>query len=188
MLKINFIKSLKKSDCQIEGFHLHKYEKSGMIRYLPRENLSFQGYDWTNDVRFVRENDQEVVNFYEKKKLLRIKDNIDFIKKQQRTLHDYREYEYEYVHFILVGKVLVPRFDTDWTSKPTNEDLTGETRICHHMFYGYKIVKENGILHLEKSPLVDDLLEIKDEYPYFKEKYIEKVYFEDKQKQFKKKN
>ena len=110
-------------------------------------------------------------------------------------LHDYREYEYEYIHLLPAGKVVIPMTEYDWTSDPEDEDLTGETRICHHMFYAYKIVRAtDGHLYTKKSPLVDNLLEIRDEYPYITEDFIEKVYYEDtktdknKPKQYKKKN
>ena len=70
--------------------------------------------------------------------------------------------------------------ETEWTSEPSeldeDEELTGRTRDCQHMYYGYRVVKtQNGNFRLEKSELVNDILSIKDRYPYIKEKFIEVV-------------
>ena len=70
--------------------------------------------------------------------------------------------------------------ETEWTSDPTDIDdgeLTGNMRDCHHMYYGYRVTRnKNGKLRLERSPLVDDILTIKNEYPYIKEKFVDVVY------------
>ena len=54
-----------------------------------------------------------------------------------------------------------------WSSNPDGVELTGEERICHYVYYAYKVTKdENGNYRLEKSKPVDDLTQLPQEYKY----------------------
>lgn len=180
MVKMKLFNRFVDSDCQIFGFHLHKYKKGGLVRIIPCEKLSYQGYDWTSEVVYPGINTtRRLVQFITKNKLLRIDDNIEEIRRKRASLHDYKEYEYEDTNLMPVGKAIIPMPTTEWTDNPNGEDLTGNERICHHMYFGYRIFKNSdGTYSLDKSPLVDDLLSIKDEYPYFKEKYVKQVIYD----------
>ena len=52
-----------------------------------------------------------------------------------------------------------------------NQDgITGRRRLCHRVYQAYKVVEdEDGEYELVGSPLVDDIMTVKDEYPYFRE-------------------
>ena len=179
-LKLQLFGRFMKSDCKEQGFHLHRYQKSGLIRYIPRENLKYQGYYWTKYGKFANSFNRELFEFETKHKLLRISDNEEYIRELENSKHDYREYEYEYEAFYMAGKVPMWTTETEWTSDPKDIDdgeLTGNMRDCHHMYYGYRVTRnKNGKLRLERSPLVDDILTIKNEYPYIKEKFVDVVY------------
>ena len=184
----------KKSDCEIKGFHLHKYEKEGIIRYLPREELSYQGYNWTDNIVYVNEGEEDLYKFEQKKKLLKIKDNEDYLQSVVDSNHDFIEYRYAYtylmpiVHTMRSGKstitytTLIPMTHYSWTTDPNHSRLTGETRVCHHVYTAYKVEKnEKGKYVLVESPQVDDILTLKNEYPYFKEKFTTIIDLKDRQ-------
>lgn len=63
-----------------------------------------------------------------------------------------------------------------WHSNPYDSDNTGKTRLYHHRYYGYRIVYKDGKFKVEQSPLVDDIREIINEYPYFSENCVTTVY------------
>ena len=63
-----------------------------------------------------------------------------------------------------------------WTSDPNHSRLTGETRLCYHMYVAYKVEQdENGKYVLIPSPDVEDLTTVMDEYPYIKKTYVKIV-------------
>ena len=163
----------KKSDCQEKEYHLHKYEKGKIVRFLPREELNYQGYNWTEKVYFT---DPDFYEYADKNRLLEIGANKDYIAGVQNSQKDYYEYEYTFMTIMPMGKILMPITVTDWTTDPNYGGLTGNVRLCHPMHYAYKVEKdEKGKRRLVKSPLVEDILEIEDEYPMFREDFTEVV-------------
>ena len=59
-----------------------------------------------------------------------------------------------------------------WTSDSSKEDLTGEERICHYVYYGYKLTKnDKGDYELEKSEPVDSIAELPENYDYIEEDF-----------------
>ncbi len=163
----------KKSDCQEKEYHLHKYEKGNIVRFLPREELDYQGYHWTEKVYFT---DPDFYEYADKNRLLEIGANKDYIAGVQNSQKDYYEYEYTFMTIMPMGKILMPIPVTDWTTDPNYGGLTGNVRLCHPMHYAYKVEKdEKGKRRLVKSPLVEDILEIEDEYPMFRENFTEVV-------------
>ena len=172
----------KKSDCEINGYHLHRYEKAGIVRYLDEEELHYKGYDWTNNVVYIESKDQKLYDFEEKKGLIRIEDNVEYLQDLQESNTDYMEYRYAYTYlqpfpishstgkFTYTTFMYIPVTHYSWTTDPNHSRLTGQTRICHHVYTGYKVVEENGKYKVVESPQVDDIFSISEEYPYFKEK------------------
>lgn len=174
----------KKADCNIKPNHAHLYQsKTGYVRYIDKEYLKYEGYERHDDYVII-EGYEDLYKFLNKKDLLSISDNLDLIKQTQDSNHDYTEYRYKYTymqpiaHTRKVGKTTttyftyIPSTRYSWTSDPNHSRLTGETRVCHHMYVAYKIEKnEKGKYVLVESPKVDDLTAIMDEYPYIKKKY-----------------
>ena len=61
-------------------------------------------------------------------------------------------------------------FDTSpaWTTDPNHKNLTGRTRLCHHIYYGYKVVYNHaGNMCFDKSEPVDNIYDLPEEYDYF---------------------
>ena len=171
------------SDCNERGYHLHKYEKDGLVRYFPKEKLKYRGYKWTKDFVYVNRDDEELVDFELRKGLIKISDNIDYLTSERENNNDFVQYEYSYTKNEVTytyqnnGKSSspTPHFSTrtvyDWAEKPDEDcDLTGYARTGHHMYVACKVERNNrGKLVLVKSPEVENLLDIKDEYPYIQE-------------------
>ena len=173
------------SDCNERSYHLHKYVKDGLVRYFPKEKLNYRGYKWTDEYVFVSRDEEELVNFEQRKGLIKIDDNIDYLNVERESKEDFVEYEYEYTETwttmnpVTIGKTTTyyPVFHEetreDWTDNPNHSDLTGLARTGHHMYVAYKVERnERGKLTLVESPQVENLMDIKDEYPYIKEDHI----------------
>lgn len=57
---------------------------------------------------------------------------------------------------------------TDFTTDESVSQKTGKVRNAQVKYYSYKIVtKDNGEKVIEKSGLTDNILDLRDEYPYF---------------------
>ena len=174
----------KKAECNIDGSHAHMYRSNlGYVRYIEDEHLRFDGYDRYDD--FIRiDGEEDLYKFLKKKDLLRIDDNLENILSKQTEDEDYIEYRYKYTymqpipHTRKIGKTTttyftyIPHTRYSWTSDPNHSRLTGETRLCHHMYVAYKVEKnDKGKYVLIPSEYVEDLSDAMDEYPYIKEDF-----------------
>lgn len=178
-----------RSDCSLAEYHLHKYEKDDLVRYMDDERLKIDGYIWTKDLVYANLDDKKLYKFEKKKDLLKIDDNIEYVSNIQNSLSgEFVEYRYEYtyllpiVHHIRTGKTTItyvtyiPVKHHSWTTDSEHSGLTGEERVCRFVYIGYKIEKdEYGNYILIPSVNVDDLLTIKDEYPYIKEEFYKTI-------------
>jgi hypothetical protein len=178
----------KKADCDVSGSHAHLYKnESGYVRYIDKEYLSYEGYERSNEYIPI-EGEESLYKFLDKKDLMRIDDNLELIQQVQESNEDYTEYRYKYTymqpipHIMRTGKTTtvfytyISHTRYSWTSDPNHSRLTGETRLCHHMYVAYKVEQdENGKYVLIPSPDVEDLTTVMDEYPYIKKTYIKIV-------------
>ena len=100
---------------------------------------------------------------------------------------DQKEYRYNYKEtiqwstHIKIGKgwgIIPHSKEVDrysWTTDQT-QNLTGEERDVHYMYYAFKVVQdENGKTHLEQSELVNDLSELSPEYKYISRNFYKTV-------------
>jgi hypothetical protein len=164
------VKACKNSGCTFQGFHLHKYTKGDLTRFMISEKLRKDGYDWTPEVVRLDEKDIEGAEFIQKKRLLAISYNEEYLKKLMARNQDRVEYEYEYEDDEWNGGYFETVTDYDWTSDINQDGITGRRRLCHRVYQAYKVVEdEDGEYELVGSPLVDDIMTVKDEYPYFRE-------------------
>ena len=179
----------KKSECDIKDNHVHKYiantEKGRIVTYLNSEELDHIKYDnnypfspcihynWTNDTIEVTQDDLE---FYKLKGELFVgTDNLDYLNNLKNENKDYIEYHYDYSKRRVVttstGKITqtypIMQRHEGYTDDHNHEGLDGKVKLYHYQYYGYKIEKQDGKYVKIKSPLVDDINEIIDEYPYF---------------------
>lgn len=178
----------KKAECNITGNHAHLFKnEKGYIRYIDKEYLTYEGYTRYEDYQNI-DGQEELYKFLDKKDLMRIDDNLDLLLAIQDTNKNYTEYRYKYTymqpipHTMRVGKVTttyftyIPHTRYSWTSDPNHSRLTGETRLCHHVYVAYKIEKdEKGKYVLIPSPQVDDITTVMEEYPYISNKYCKIV-------------
>ena len=183
--KIVLIKNYNRAVCNIEEPHAHKYiNDKGFTRYISGEKKRTWGYERCEDYIYLPEKDQELLEFLNRKGLLRIVDNETKIKRDQSRLMGYYEYQYEYeeMHQTPIysgsGKDQTVTYITtwtteyDWTRDITHDDLTGYRRWCYYLYTSYKVSKnEKGKYVLEKNSESKDIISTKDEYPYIKEDY-----------------
>lgn len=175
----------KEVDCSITDAHAHLYQnKAGYIRYIDEEYTSYKGFERQDEYVLIEEGEKDIYKVMKKHGLMRIDDNLEVIKKQQEENKDYFEYRYKYTymnsipHFHSNGKTTTvfytyyPVTRYSWTTNENHGRLTGEIRLCHYTYTGYKIVEnEKGKLVIVASDPVDDITTIMDEYPYIKKSY-----------------
>ena len=179
----------KDNNCNLTNPHAHLYHKEitsnlSLNTYLPREDLEFNGYKKTDDVIPLSDYD---IAFYNATNNLLLFEGIyhwDYLYSLMYRHQDYIKFENisienkEVTVFDKEGNSTIRTIPTkirDFKDNCYAEGNTGLVRIYHHMFYGYKIEEIKGKLTLVKSPLVDDIREILEEYPYYTEGCFEVV-------------
>lgn len=159
--------------CEIEGNHAHYYINND---YMGRYVVSEQEYIWslrrTEEYKTVTNEEKELLDYLNKKGLYSISDNNEILANMMIDHNDFVEYRYKYIHLIPAGGRMIPTVAYSWTSDPDEVELTGEERICHYVYYAYKLTKdEKGALRLEKSKPVDDLTQLPQEYKYISQDF-----------------
>lgn len=178
----------KKAECDIEGSHAHKYtNEEGYIRYINKEYLEYDGYQ--RDEEYINiEGEEDLYKFIDQHSLMRIDDNLDIIIAKMAENEDFIEYRYSYPydepipHYSIINGITYTFYSYNtttyysWTKDVNQENLTGEQRMCHYVYTGYKIaIDDNGKYVLIPSEEVDDIREIMDEYPYIKQTYYKVI-------------
>lgn len=169
----------KKMDCDIDYDHMHKYvSEEGFITFKDSEYEKDCGMYWTDEVVTANE-EQERMDLFD---LLKIEDNQNSLEEATKNDFPYIEYEYKYTtrSIIRIGKHtrVIHHHKKAFTKDSNHSNLTGYVREVTYQYMGYKIKKdEDGNLQVFSSGLVDNLFDIKDEYPYFKlDDYKQKIY------------
>ena len=189
------------ADCKVPDYHVHKYvgkirrgykgydTTHTIINYFNNEFLTpgFEEwieeerdypmhypttieYNWTDETIKITKDDLE---FYKvKDDLFRGDENWDYLYSVMKRCTDYLQYHYTYSD----GE---STWD-DWHLDAKDPNNTGEVRVRHFRYYGYRIVYKDGKYVREQSPLVDDIRDIIDEYPYFNQNCYKSVYKEYK--------
>lgn len=172
-------KNRRKKDCNIKEKHLHKYvSEDGFITYKESELLENSDMFWTPEV--VETSEERLL--MSKLDLLKIDDNMEALEKTTKNDIPYKEYEYSYISHIpvKVGKVttMISHTNYAFTTDKNDSRVTGNVRDVNYKYVGYRIGKnKEGKTALFKSKEVDDLMVIKDKYPYFRlSNYKKKVY------------
>lgn len=178
----------KKSECVIPTRHVHKYTKEitdtiTIEKYLDSEYLRVHGYDWNEEYIEITKEDEELYKVI--KNVFVGRDNWNYLYNVMASHHDYLEFYYEYYTYETRTRTN-SKGETEtytervhhsgWHTDPKDSDNTGETRLYHHRYYGYRVIYQNGKYKLEQSKAVDDIREIINDYPYFSEDCVTKVY------------
>ena len=183
----------KKAECNIPTYHAHRYvNEAQYVRYIDKEYLSYEGYERQEDYVTITENEKKLYQFFDKRNLLRIDDNIEAIQKAQEENQDFIEYRYAYTYLMPIpivhstGKtttvtfIIVPQTHYSWTRDANHSRLTGETRLCHYEYTSYKIeIDEKGNYVLIPGSEKQDIISTKDEYPYILENFYKIINLEN---------
>ncbi len=182
----------KQEDCDIKAKHVHKFiqdtEKGRIVTLIDSHESNYHNFHWTNGYVEIKD---DYDNFYKTKDtLFRGDENWDYLYNLMSDNKDYIEYHYDYHKRRVVttssAQTLtypVQQRHAGWTTDSTHEGLDGKVKLHHYQYYGYKIYYKDGKYIKEKSPLVDDIRDIINEYPYFSIdcfEIIEKEYEFDK--------
>jgi len=126
-------------------------------------------YKWQEESFELTEEDLE---FYKvKKELFKGDENWDYLFEFMQKHPDYLEFHYHYDD----GEST----SDSWYSNRSYANADN-VRVRHYKYFGYRIVKKDGKFVRERSPLVDDIRDIIDEYPYFCPDCYKSVYKEYK--------
>lgn len=183
----------KNVPCDVNGEHAHYYVSDEYLgRYIVSEKSSVSGLNRSDNYISVNKEEAELLEFINKNGLFRIDENQQVISNTIDRQQDFVEYRYRYFYMMSIpvvqkiGKTTyttynyIPMTAYSWTTD-TSKNLTGEERVCHYVYYGYKIIRnEKGTYELVKSAPVDDLSELPDGYDYIKEKFYDVVNLYDK--------
>lgn len=149
------------------------------------EHLNSSGYQWNEEYIEINKVDESVYKLFKSNKLFEGTNNWDYLYNLMASQKDYLKFYYEYT-----TTETYTTTDSDgnqtthtrtehhdgWHTNPYDSDNTGKTRLYHHKFYGYRVIYESDKFKLERSPYVDDIREIINEYPYFSENCVIEVY------------
>ena len=181
----------KKSECNLPTRHVHKYIKQAtedisIEAYFDDEHLEIlepgDNYHWTQD--YIEINKQDEKLYRTLRGLFDGVTNWNYLFYRMANAHDYLEFYYEYdteeVRTRTTSDGKKEKYTetvhhSGWHYNASDSNNTGRTRLCHHRFYGYIVVLQNGKYQLIKSPLVDDFRYIIDTYPYYSEYCTEVV-------------
>lgn len=180
----------EQSKCELPSRHVHKYtmnsSKGSIVNYIDSENINYGKYNWNKDYIEITKDDEK---FYRTKgELFEGADNWTYLYNTMAANNfDYLEFYYHYTTTSTYTSTdskghttthTQTHHHSGWSEDPTHRGVNGDVRVNHHRFYGYKIIYKNGEYVKEKSPIVDDIRDIIDEYPYFSEDCVEIVYKE----------
>ena len=176
----------KKAECEVEGDHAHLYtSEEGYSAWYDKEYLVYDGYNRQDEYVPLTKEEKELNKFLDKKDLIRLDENLDTILSDTENNHDYVEYRYRYKKWVtrMMGKiprrVRVTRYA--WTTDPNHAGLTGESRVCHYVYQGCNVYKdEYGKYVVVPSDEVDDIGELVGSYEYVRKTYSKVVNLEDK--------
>lgn len=158
----------KKFTCQIEELHAHRYTAiGGLERYAISDSTIYElMLKSRKDIKYLSEDDATLINYLDNNDLFIIDENLEKIKKDLEDKKDFTEYEHDVEKTDKLGKKYKDKY---WSRDYLN--CNGNARDCYYIYEAYKI--ENN--QLIKSNKVDNILDIKDEYPYIKINYYEIV-------------
>ncbi len=170
---------VKKMDCDIEKEHFHKYiSEEGFETYMDSEYEKEEGMKWTQETISPKKELRVIDEFH----LIKTEDNLEALEEATKNDLPYIEYEYKYtkVHSYKIGgkRHYRPVTKKSFTEDSEHSRLTGYIRNVNYKYRGYRIGEnKKGKTIIIESELVDNLSDIKEEYPYFKlSDYKQKVY------------
>lgn len=180
----------KKSECNLPTRHVHVYNKNltetvSIYTYYDDERLQRAGYTWQPEYLEINKTDEEIYRLLNSRNLFNGYNNWNYLYYEMSQKHDYLKFYYEYdtieTHTTINSDGEVETYTETvhhdgWHTNPYDSDNTGKTRLYHHVYYGYRVLYRNGKYVLDRSPYVDDVREILEEYPYVCEDGYDETY------------
>ena len=178
----------EKKECEIPTSHVHKYTKNitndiTITKYLKEEYASYWDYDWNPDYLEITKDDEKFFN--SSRNLFQATDNWNYLYYLMKSKSDFLEYYYRYTttetytvtdsegHTHLKSRTVI---HSGWTDDPRYSHNTGEVRLGHYRYYSYSMEYKNGNYKRVRSPFVDDIREVLEDYPYCEEDCYDIVY------------
>ena len=161
--------------------HVHLYTKQvnddlTISKYKDSEQKTdFSGYTWNPEYIEITKQDEEFYKLLNNNGLFNGIDNFNYLYYEMSNNHDYLEYYYKYTtteSYTTYDSKGNPHHHTrtvthkGWTQNKDYNHNTGKIRLVHHKYCAFKINYINGHISLERSPYVDDIREVLQEYPY----------------------
>ena len=187
--------------CDVTDNHAHLYvtENDFNIYLINEKETIYKEHDGfatrTDEYKVVTEEEAKLLKIIDKEGLYRIDENMDVINAITAGHHDYTEYEYRYLGIRAVHSgnntyyMNVPRYA--WTVNSERGNLTGNTRDCHYVYYGCRLIEEEhtnvfGKKTIKyvviKSDPVDDISLLPDGYEYIEKDFYDIVDSKDHSK------
>ena len=183
---------VKDAECDINYSHAHYYEDENDFKRLVDSEKEYLG-------SFERKDDyvRALLLFERQNRLININLNEDTIKSIISQNEDFTEYKFSYLSDDAIPSYTVngqnvsinyscePEVCYSWTTDENHEGLTGEKRVVHYMYYGYKVtIDEKGNFILKRSDAVDALEDLPLEYQYIcLDDFSKMVYLDNKSKE-----
>lgn len=173
-LSLTSLSGCSRAECDILNYHAHMYvNEEGYVRYIRSEREELEGYRRSYNSREIAGEDIKLYNFSYNNGLLRIDENIELILAQQEKNTSFTAYEYSKSELTSFGKMISSTTNYYWTNDPNHDSLTGKEEQVHYIYQAYRIEQdENGSYFLVPAPIVEDITEVMEEYPYIKEDYF----------------
>lgn len=161
----------KLAKCEIPNMHAHVYvNDEGYIRYVESELLEYENYKRSYNYREITKEESKLYRFLDLKDLFRIDENIDLVLAQQEQNQPFTVYEYYSPVQIITPSGLT---NYNWTNDPEYDNLTGKEKEVHYIYQAFNLKKDRrGSYSLNPSPLVEDITEVMEEYPYIRTNYF----------------
>ena len=180
----------EKSTCNLPTRHVHRYTKEitsdiTISKYQDDEHVNSHGYTWQEEYLEITKIDEDLYKLLDRYNAFNGLDNWDYLYYEMSHNHDYLKFYYEY-DTVETYTTTDEEGHTEthtrtvhhdgWHTNPNDSDNTGKTRLYHHKYYGYRVIYNNGKFEIERSPYVDDIREILNDYPYVCENGTYEVY------------
>ena len=180
----------KKMECDKPNRHAHLYTKKitnniTLTTYYDSEYETISGFKWNPETMELNKVDEKMYAKLNSKDLFVAEKNWDYLYARMAGAHDWLEFYYEYYTYETHtytdsdGKTHTEtervRHD-GWHTDPRDSDNTGDVRLFHNRFYAWRAIYKDGDFTLQRSPLVDDIRQVLEDYPYAGEKCSETVY------------
>ncbi len=198
LIALNMTGCVPKSNCPYANTlkHIHRYQRvtpdgCTLTAYFLGEDMTCNDFNWQEDfITTTNGIDQIVYKIITNNGLFKGKDNWNYLYKLMCNHPDYLMFYYYYEttqyinHYKTVKDadgneheeldyVEIKKIPHDgWTTNPYNSDNTGKVKIVHTRYYGYRIYEDkNKKFILQRSPYVDDIRSIMEDYPYYSANY-----------------